>query len=125
MKIWICFWTYAPLHQWHLDVIMIAKKENDKCIVFVSRYDGDRWDKYGLTLSKRYRLVKKFFENDESILVFSINDTALWLDNSWSDDNRKIRMSNAYAKLYEQQLYGEITWYVSEESYKDSIEFRK
>ena len=31
-KIGICFGGYCPLHQGHLDVIMRAKKENDKCL---------------------------------------------------------------------------------------------
>lgn len=122
MKIWICFWTYAPLHQWHLDVIMRAKKENDKCLVFVSGDDNDRGSLCWLPLRKRYRLVKKFFEDDERVDVFIINCTALWLDESWSDNNRSIRIANVYEQINQQTIYGDFTRYVSEKSYKDSID---
>ena len=36
MKIGIAFGEYSPLHQGHMDAIIRAKKENDKCVVFVS-----------------------------------------------------------------------------------------
>ena len=101
---------------------MRAKKENDKCVVFVSWNDDDRWSKYGLPLSKRYRLVKKFFEKDKSIIVLKIDDSALWLDDSRSWENRKFWLSNAYDQIYQQQLCWDITWYVSELSYKEAID---
>lgn len=122
MKIWICFWTYAPLHQWHLDVIMRAKKENDKCLVFVCWENNDRGCGCWLPLRKRYRLVKKFFENDEQIMVICKNETFLWLDNSRSDENWTIWLSNIYAQLQQNNIIWEMTWYVSEESYKQALD---
>ena len=121
MKIWICFWTYAPLHQWHLDVIMRAKKENDKCLVFVCGENNDRWCTCWLPLRKRYRLVKKFFEGDNSITVICNNETSLWLDDSWSDENWSIWLFDIYKQLQESKNFWEITRYVSESSYKKSL----
>lgn len=122
MKIWICFWTYAPLHQGHLDVIMRAKKENDKCLVFVCGEDNDRGCGCWLPLRKRYRLVKKFFEGDNTITVVCNNETSLWLDNSWSEENWRIWLSYIYKQLQESKNFWEITRYVSELSYKKSLE---
>ena len=122
MKIWICFWTYAPLHQGHMDVIMRAKKENDKCLVFVCGEDNDRGCDCWLPLRKRYRLVKKFFEGDNTIRVVCNNETSLWLDNSWSGENRRIWLSYIYKQLQESKNFWEITRYVSEVSYKKSLE---
>lgn len=121
MKIWICFWTYAPLHQWHLDVIMRAKKENDKCLVFVCGEDNDRGCDCWLPLRKRYRLVKKFFEDDNAITVICNNETSLWLDDSWSDGNWSIWLFDIYKQLQESKNFWEITRYVSESSYKKSL----
>lgn len=122
MKIWVCFWTYAPLHQWHLDVIMRAQKENDKCIVFVCGKDNDRWCPYWLPLSKRYLLVKQFFEKDEKITVILIDETFMKLDNSWSDENCNMRLSNAYNKIQENKFSWEITRYTWENFYKEILD---
>ena len=121
MKIWICFWTYVPLHQGHLDLIMRAKKENDKCLVFVCGQDNDYGCNYWLPLRKRYRLVRKFFENDEQVTVICINETSLWIDNSWSDENWNIWLSSIYNQIQNNQNW-EIIRYVSKESYKKSLD---
>ena len=122
MKVWICFWTYAPLHQGHLDVIMKAKMENDICLIFVCGKDDDRWCACWLPLSKRYHLVKEFFKNDEKIMVICLDETSLWLDNSWSDENWIIWLSNAYNKLKENQIFWEIRRYVWEKFYKKILD---
>ena len=122
MKIWICFWTYAPLHQGHLDVIMRAKKENDKCLVFVCGKDNDCGCDCWLSLRKRYRLVKKFFEGDNIITVICNNETPLWLDNSLSDENWRIWLFDIYDQLKKNKNFWEITRYVSEASYKKSLD---
>ena len=122
MKIWICFWTYAPLHQGHLDAIMRAKKENDKCFVFVCWSDSDGWYGCWLPIRKRYRLVKKFFENDESVTVMCINETSLWLDDSWSDQNMNIWLSNIYDQIQHNKVSWEVTRYVSKLEYKEILD---
>ena len=122
MKIWICFWTYAPLHQGHLDVIMRAKKENDKCFVFVCWSDRDGWYGCWLSICKRYRLVKKFFEDDESIIVVCLNETSLWLDGSWSDKNLNIWLSSIYNQIQYNEISWEVTRYVSKNKYKEVLD---
>ena len=122
MKIWICFWTYVPLHQGHLDVIMRAKKENDKCLVFVCGKDNDFGCDCRLPLRKRYRLVKKFFEDDDTVTVICNNETSLWLDNSWSDENWRIWLFDIYDQLQKHKNLWEITRYVSKAHYKKSLD---
>lgn len=123
MKIGICFGSYTPLHQGHMDVIMKAKKQNDKCLVIVCGYDNEpRANEIGLPLRRRVSLVRKSFKDDEQITVKEINDTRLGLDESMSESNW-VAWQNEVKRLAE-QTYGtghKYTFYVGELSYLESI----
>ena len=123
MKVGITFGGYCPMHQGHLDLIMKAKKENDICYVVVCGYDGEeRGDKIGLTLNRRYSLVKQMFKDDEQIKVVKVNDTELGIDESMSDSNWDIWLNYVTKKLItEGQIGNKFVWYVGEESYKTSL----
>lgn len=133
MKIGITFGGYCPMHQGHLDLIMRAKKENDICYVIVCGYDGEeRGDKIGLTLNRRYSLVKQMFKDDEQIKVFKVNDTELGIDESMSESNWDIWLHcvedqvEALEEKIADEMNGftEYTWYVGEQSYVDSLKKR-
>lgn len=133
-KIGITFGGYCPMHQGHLDLIMRAKKENDLCYVIVCGYDNEpRADEIGLTLNRRYSLVKQMFKGDEQIKVFKVNDTELGIDESMSESNWNIWLRcvedqvEKFEETIEDKLYGmtEYTWYVGEESYVDSLKMRR
>ena len=124
MKVGITFGGYCPMHQGHLDLIMRAKKENDICYVIVCGYDNEpRADEIGLTLNRRFTLVKQMFNDDEQIRVLQVNDTKLGIDESMSETNwhiwldyvRSITLSNDRSPL------DVVTWYVGEESYATSL----
>lgn len=133
-KIGITFGGYCPMHTGHLDLIMRAKKENDLCYVIVCGYDNElRADEIGLTLNRRYSLVKQMFKDDEQIKVFKVNDTELGIDESMSESNWNIWLRyvedqvEKFEETIEDKLYGitEYTWYVGEESYVDSLNMRR
>ena len=133
MKVGITFGGYCPMHTGHLDLIMRAKKENDLCYVIVCGYDNEpRADEIGLTLNRRYSLVKQMFKDDEQIKVFKVNDTELGIDESMSESNWDIWLhcvENQVETLEEKiadELIGltEYTWYVGEQSYVDSLKKR-
>ena len=124
MKVGITFGGYCPMHQGHLDLIMQAKKENDICYVIVCGYDNEpRADEIGLTLNRRFSLVKQMFKDDEQIRVLQVNDTKLGIDESMSESNwyiwlnyvRDITLSNGRSPV------DFVTWYVGEESYVTSL----
>ena len=124
MKVGITFGGYCPMHQGHLDLIMQAKKENDICYVIVCGYDNEpRADESGLTLNRRFSLVKQMFKDDEQIRVLQVNDTKLGIDESMSESNwdvwlnyvRDITLSNGRSPV------DFVTWYVGEESYVTSL----
>ena len=121
------------MHMGHLDLIMRAKKENDICYVIVCGYDGEeRGDKIGLTLNRRYSLVKQMFKDDEQIKVFKVNDTELGIDESMSESNWDIWLHcvedqvEALEEKIADEMTGftEYTWYVGEQSYVDSLKKR-
>lgn len=132
MKVGITFGGYCPMHQGHLDLIMRAKKENDRCYVVVCGYDNEpRADEIGLTLKRRHSLVKQMFKDDEQIKVLMVNDTALGIDESMSESNWDIwldcvarQIEDIEEKDCDDVVYYEYTWYVGEQSYVDSLEKR-
>ena len=120
-KIGICFGGYSPLHRGHLDLIMKAKKTNDKTYVIVCGYDNEpRGDLINLPLIKRYRIIKNFLE-DELVEVSYINDTELGLDESMCPENWKIWIKAIQDKVNLPIEDNVITWYVAEPFYKDMI----
>ena len=124
MKIGITFGGYCPMHQGHLDLIMRAKKENDICYVVVCGYDNEpRANETGLTLNRRFTLVKQMFKDDEQIKVIQVNDTELGIDESMSESNWDIWLSYVQEKtlLYGRNPLDYVTWYVGEKSYVDAL----
>ena len=134
MKVGITFGGYCPMHQGHLDLIMRAKKENDICYVVVCGYDNEpRANETGLTLNRRFSLVKQMFKDDEQIRVLQVNDSKLGIDESMSESNWDIWLNCVQDQIEKietlERLTGfrnfEYTWYVGEESYVKSLEKRK
>ena len=124
-KIGICFGGYCPMHRGHLDAIMRAKKENDKCFVIVCGYDNEeRAGNINMTLKERTAIVRKIFANDEIINVLSINDTQLGIDESMCDKNWVIWQKEVMRQLKITPSHDgvSITWYVAEPYYKEMLE---
>lgn len=124
MKIGITFGGYCPMHQGHLGLIMRAKKENDICYVVVCGYDNEpRANEYGLTLNRRYSLVKQMFKDDEQIKVIQVNDTELGIDESMSESNWNIWLSYVQSETLSigRNPLDNVTWYVGERSYADAL----
>ena len=127
MRIGITFGGYCPMHQGHLDLIMRAKKDNDICYVVVCGYDNEpRSLENGLTLNRRFSLVKQMFKDDEQIRVVQVNDTKLGIDESMSESNWDIWLNYVTKQLIKEgQIGNKFTWYVGEESYCDSLSKRR
>lgn len=88
-RIAVVFGTFAPLHQGHIDLIQIAKRQCDAVWVVVSGYKGDRGEQVGLTLQKRFRYIREAFRDDELTSVCKLDETNIpcypmgwqeWLD---------------------------------------------
>ena len=113
------------MHRGHLDAIMRAKKENDKCFIIVCGYDNEeRAGNINMTLKERTAIVRKIFANDEIINVLSINDTQLGIDESMCDKNWVIWQKEVMHQLKITPSHGgvSITWYVAEPYYKEMLE---
>lgn len=126
LKVGICFGGYCPMHQGHLDIIMRAKKENDVCYVVVCGYDNEqRANEIGLTLKRRYSLVKKLFKDDEQVRVLCVNDTELGIDESQCSENWDIWYKHVYQIINSVSNtnfeYCDFTWYVGEREYQREL----
>ena len=130
MKVGITFGGYCPMHQGHLDLIMKAKKENDICYVVVCGYDNEpRATETGLTLNRRFSLVKQMFKDDEQIRVLQVNDTKLGIDESMSESNWDIWLNCVQDQIEKIETsdrfvgsgINEYTWYVGELNYVDAL----
>lgn len=84
------------MHRGHIDLIIKAKRICDSVKVIVSGREGDRGDKIGLTLQKRFRYIREVF-NDDSLVEVSKLDEAnmplmpegwdVWLDELFNVSN--------------------------------------
>ena len=128
MSVGITFGGYCPMHQGHLDLIMKAKKENDVCFVVVCGYDNEpRANEIGLTLNRRYTLIKQMFKDDEQIIVIKVNDTELGIDESMSESNWDIWLDYVRDEtaLYGDKFLVPFKWYVGEKTYIEALNKRK
>ena len=118
-KISVCFGGYCPMHQGHLDVIMHAKKETDRCFIVVCGYESEpRGMELNKDIKQRTQLVKQFFKNDEIISVISVNDTELGIDESMSLHNWKV-----WTDCVKQKIYNYLHVDKDKESFYQSTEF--
>lgn len=118
-KISVCFGGYCPMHQGHLDVIMRAKKETDRCFIVVCGYESEpRGMELNKDIKQRTQLVKQFFKNDEIISVISVNDTELGIDESMSLHNWKV-----WTDCVKQKIYNYLHVDKDKESFYQSTEF--
>ena len=122
----IVFGSFAPLHRGHLDMIMRAKKENPGgVLLIVCGEDNDKGCPL-MPVEKRYRYVREFFQNDDLVAVYGINDSELGLtgytESGWTiwmeELNRLIEKAiapNANGSSPKRR------WYVGDKLYYDDL----
>lgn len=86
MKIGLCIGDYCPLHQGHLDSIMRAKKENQRCLVVVCDFVDQR-QHMTFDLRRRTQLVREFFMDDNQVVVMGMERPGLAVDRLFSCDD--------------------------------------
>lgn len=136
-KVAIVFGTFAPLHKGHIDLIIRAKRENDRVIVVVSGYNEDRGYKIGLPLEKRFRYIREVYNDDKLVEVVKLDETNIprypdgwtqWLKelkhitklSSISNNGTFETVENNY-NMFDVEMP---VFYVSEEEYKEELEKR-
>ncbi len=71
----IYFGTFAPCHVGHFEQIVRAKRENDRAVVIVSGYDGDRGDLAGMSLNNRVKAMRELLKDDPTVSVRMLDET--------------------------------------------------
>ena len=120
MKIGMVLGCFAPLHKGHMELILKAKKENNKIYIIVCGYNGDKGEPL-LPLKKRVRYVKETFKNDHLVEVIYVNDTKLGIDQSMSDDNWQKWMGAVVGQMKNYDMIYDKVWYVGEPLYVEPI----
>ncbi|WP_099222760.1 AAA family ATPase [Listeria costaricensis] len=121
-RVGVVFGCFAPCHLGHLDTIIRAKRENDGCIVIASGRTGDRGDKIGLDLNRRFRYLRELFADDEQVYVVSLNESHLpEYPHGWTEWLNIAQDKISAANLAEHPA---VTWYVGEAAYKEELEQR-
>lgn len=120
----IIFGSFQPFHRGHLSMVLQAKHECDEVYLFVCGSNGDIRDKrYDLPLKKRFRLVEKFFEDDNTIEVKELNDSEMGIDGDkqFTDEGWRTWLSAVKCRL-PLDLNDSYTFYVGEPSYVAPLE---
>ena len=119
-KVAVVFGTFAPLHQGHIDLIQRAKRQCDRVCVIVSGYKGDRGEKVGLPLQKRFRYIREGFSNDELTQIYKLDETDLpryplgW--EPW--------LKTALETIQYNEAREELIFFVGEKTYQEELEAR-
>ncbi|MFC4652536.1 nicotinamide-nucleotide adenylyltransferase [Lactococcus nasutitermitis] len=76
-QIGVVFGTFAPLHIGHQQLIYKALMVNDSALLVVSGSDGDRGDKIGLSLEKRFRYLREAYNDELNLRVALLNENGM------------------------------------------------
>lgn len=135
-KVGIYFGTFAPFHKGHYQEVIKAMSDNDKVLVIVDGFKGDRGDLAGLPLSKRIRLVKEAFVDEPDVIVTSVDeghedpDPKKWLIPDYPDgwtawmDLIVNKVVSYFPLLNKGKVDTAFTWYVGEPEYKRELDER-
>jgi NadR type nicotinamide-nucleotide adenylyltransferase len=122
-RIGVVFGTFAPLHAGHQQEIYKALIQNDAAVVIVSGYTGDRGDKVGLSLEKRFRYLREAYNDEPDVYVQMIDETTIprypdgW--GPWLDE-----LVNAVYSSMDSPRDREYTVYTGEQEYVDELSKR-
>lgn len=143
VKIGICFGGYNPMHQGHLDCIMKAKKECDYVFIVVCGYDNE--PRAITNLDTKFDIINNFvfkFMKDpdmsQTVYCIEINDTLLGIDESESEENWRIWLTEVFRKINElcpmcgiggwgcsiRATTKNVRFYVGEKHYKEALNKR-
>lgn len=118
-KVGIVFGTFAPMHRGHIDLIIKAKRICDSVKVIVSGREGDRGDKIGLSLQKRFRYIREVFNDDSLVEVSKLDEANMPLMpegwDVWLDELFKVSNTNKDDDLL---------FFVNEDEYVEELQKR-
>ena len=118
-KVGIVFGTFAPMHRGHIDLIIKAKRICDSVKVIVSGREGDRGDKIGLSLQKRFRYIREVFNDDSLVEVSKLDEANMPLMpdgwDVWLDELFKVSNTNKDDNLL---------FFVNEDEYVEELQKR-
>lgn len=120
-RISVLFGTFAPFHAIHTQNLYKALAENDGVVLVVSGYKGDRGDKVGLSLYRRFRYLREAFADEPNVVVAMLNeDNIPRYPDGWTPWVKKLE--SIVKKAVINYSEATITNYSGEPDYKEKME---
>ena len=122
-RIGLCFGCFIPLHKGHLSMIERAKNENDRIVIGVCGYEGDRGQEY-LPFEGRWKLMLRRYHDDKNVIITIVDDHEIGLTGTFSVDAWSIWGKEFFrnAWLDPNDESKEYTWYTGEASYIEKLQ---
>ena len=123
-QIGLTFGAFAPLHVGHQQLIYKTLMNNDAGLVIVTGYDGDRGDKIGLSLEKRFRYLREAYNDELNLRVAMLNENGISEYPKGWEEWSKALITIVKESIVEDFESVNFTLYVSETEYIDDFKKR-
>lgn len=122
MKVGIVFGCFIPLHVGHVSLIKKALNENDKVIIGVCGFDGDRGKDF-VPFRDRINLMTKRYGKNPKVVLSVVDDKKIGLTGkfdtiSWVYWSSELFTNANFDPDDEKNTY---TWYTGEENYVSEL----
>lgn len=120
----VTFGTFAPLHIGHQQLIYKALMRHDAALVIVSGAEGDRGDKIGLSLDRRFRYLREAYNDEMNLRIAKLDETGMPdYPQGWD------KWTAAFVRCMQDNISGDFdtthfTVYVSEAAYLSELKKR-
>lgn len=123
MNIGIVFGCFIPLHKGHIFMINRALSENDKIILGVCGYPGDRGKGF-IPFEDRIALVRNKFKDNSKVIISIVNDKKIGLSGKFDEEAWRIWSEELFSgtKYSPDDTSNTFTWYTGEQSYINEIQ---
>ena len=120
-EIGLVFGCFIPMHTGHIKLLKAAVAENDKVILGICGYDGDRGEGF-LSFKERQDLIKKHYKRYPKIITSVVDDKKIGLTGKFDIESWKIWADELFRNAKVDPFSdNKFTWYTGDQAYIDKI----